>query len=292
MEQIKKDLIIPVYLNQRIVFDLLAVLQDGISTVTRVSSTESVSNMDDQRYGAAFGLNKAFSTLLKIDVSGNREKKKGDSSGVKRDEERFHTPTSLFQKLREIILQDKSVVLVDNNYTPKPHDLIEFNVSLKKNPIIETIDTFISVMDMASIFEDRTGRQKGHSKNEDEKIKKQMQRFANQLKSGDTIDVVSDDLACGYKSVVTLEQEYLNDPTMSDLVDGQFNVLGKIIRVIPDNCGSISLIRKTPLSVIPHTKLQELQVLLSKLPVDIDIPELIWEVPGPVMHVIPIAIFV
>ena len=30
------DLIIPVYLNQRVVFDLVAMLQDGIATVTKV----------------------------------------------------------------------------------------------------------------------------------------------------------------------------------------------------------------------------------------------------------------
>ena len=34
------DLIIPVYLNQRFVFDLVAMLQDGIATVTKVVKTE------------------------------------------------------------------------------------------------------------------------------------------------------------------------------------------------------------------------------------------------------------
>jgi hypothetical protein len=33
------NLIIPAYLNQRIVFDLIAMLQDGLSTVTRITST-------------------------------------------------------------------------------------------------------------------------------------------------------------------------------------------------------------------------------------------------------------
>ncbi len=35
------DLVIPVYLNQRVVFDLVAVLQDGIASVTQISQTHS-----------------------------------------------------------------------------------------------------------------------------------------------------------------------------------------------------------------------------------------------------------
>jgi hypothetical protein len=37
------DLIIPVYLNQRIVFDLVAMLQGGIAAVTQVSQTQKES---------------------------------------------------------------------------------------------------------------------------------------------------------------------------------------------------------------------------------------------------------
>ena len=34
-----EKLIVPVYLNQKLVFDLLAMLQDGISTVKAINST-------------------------------------------------------------------------------------------------------------------------------------------------------------------------------------------------------------------------------------------------------------
>ena len=66
------NLIIPAYLNQRIVFDLIAMLQDGLSTVTRITSVDSTADKDRKLYGAAFGLNQALSSLLKIDVSGRR----------------------------------------------------------------------------------------------------------------------------------------------------------------------------------------------------------------------------
>ncbi len=111
----KNDLIIAVYLNQRIVFDLIAILQDGMSTVTRISSSEETKKSDTQRYGAAFGLSQALSSLLKIDVSGNREKSREGSTGLQKSEERVHTPSSLFQKLRSILASDNKIEVVTPN---------------------------------------------------------------------------------------------------------------------------------------------------------------------------------
>ena len=41
------ELIIPVYLNQRIVFDMIAMLQGGIATVTRICSAELESGREE-----------------------------------------------------------------------------------------------------------------------------------------------------------------------------------------------------------------------------------------------------
>ena len=54
------NMIIPAYLNQRIVFDFIAMLQDGLSTVTRITSVNSTANEDRKLYGASFGLTKRF----------------------------------------------------------------------------------------------------------------------------------------------------------------------------------------------------------------------------------------
>lgn len=65
----KLDLIIPVYLNQKLVFDLLAMLKGGISTVTQISSsTENSSNVSGKA-SSKFGLSEALSTLFKVDLS-------------------------------------------------------------------------------------------------------------------------------------------------------------------------------------------------------------------------------
>ena len=296
MEINRGDLIIPVYLNQRIVFDLIAMLNGGISTITRVATTESNVDTDQRRYGAEFGLSKALSSLLKINVSGERDLKKEGGAELKLDQEKVHTPASLFQNLRQILLDENALRTVDENFKPQPHQLIEFTASLQRNPLIQTMDSFISIMEMAIVFNVDSQPSKGKKQNIDQNkiIKKQMENFLEKLKAGDTVDIVTNPLPCNYRAVITLETEYLNDPTMSDLVEGQFNALGKVIRVIDkDKDDSISLIRKTSLSMMPEHIFDNMISTFDQLSAQkgFKIPEMEWEIKGPVMQIIPVAIF-
>jgi len=289
------DLIIPVYLNQRIVFDLIAMLQNGISTITRVSSIESTAQEDARRYGAAFGLSQALSSLLRIDVSGGMDKKTTGSKGVHQNEERVHTPSSLLQKLREILKEENKIKLVDKEYKPESGDIVEFRAFLRRNPLIQTMDMFVGLMDMAIVFsgQPKHKAEKRAKPDDNRKIKNQMEKFLETLKAGNTVDIISDILESGHRAVITLEEEYLNDPTMADLVDGQFKVMGKIIRVVPDENNSISLVRKTALSAMSQAFLTEGLSHLSSLSEEqgFSLPQMEWEIKGPVIQVLPVAIF-
>lgn len=288
------ELIIAVYLNQRIVFDLIAIWQDGMSTVTRISSSEESKDVNTQRYGAAFGLSQALSSLLKIDVSGDRAKSKEGTSGIQRSEERVHTPSSLFQKLRSVLRTEDKIGLVSTEYKPEPGDIVEFSTSLRRNPLIQVMDTFGQLFDMAVAFNEQPQKSSHKNRpNDVTKIKSQIGLFSEMLKTGDTIDIVSDKLACGHRAVITLDMEYLNDPTMADLVDGQFKVVGKVIRVINDSKSSVNLLRKGAVGAMNKQLLETAFAHFTSAAVtaNVDIPSIEWEIQGPVIQVIPIAIF-
>jgi hypothetical protein len=194
-----EKLIVPVYLNQRLVFDLLAMLQGGISTVTAVTKTEATNSTSQEKAGATFGLSQAFSTLLKIDLSGEKSKSSGASGENKLSEERVHTPASLFYQLRNILLEKKILKVLSAEVSPEPGDIVEFEASLKRNPIVETMDSFSEMMNLAILLEDKTTQQKGQKRStsqgsEHQKIQKQMMAFSESLKTGDTIDLTADNL--------------------------------------------------------------------------------------------------
>lgn len=288
-------LIVPVYLNQKFVFDLLAMLQGGISTVTSVTEASKISKTDGEKVSAGFGLSEALSTLLKIDLSGTRDKSSGNEEANTTSQERVHTPASLFFQLRNTLIEKGYLIDGTDEELPKAGDFVEFEGFLKRNPIVETIDSLAEMMDMADVFEQKPQPKKGKPNqiSENQKIKQQMVRFSDALKAGSTIDLSSKSLKGGYTAVVTVETSFLNDPLMSDLVDGQFKIIGKVIRSVSDSSDSINLLRKTALSKMPSTLMLEALGHLSALGSEegFSIPELKLEIEGPAIQILPIAIY-
>ncbi len=290
-------LIVPVYLNQKFVFDLLAMLQGGISTVTTVTEASCNTNLKGEKVSAGFGLSEAFSTLLKIDLSGSKDKSSGNEETSTSSQERVHTPASLFFQLRNLLIEKNYLENSSGNELPKAGDFIEFEGYLKRNPIVETIDSLAEMMDMAEAFEDKPKPKKGgrssNQPTENQQIKQQMVRFSDALKAGSTIDLSSASLEAGYTAVVTVETAFLNDPLMSDLVDGQFKIIGKVIKSVSDSSDSINLLRKTALSKMPSNLILEALGHLSSLGSEqgFDIPELKVEIEGPAIQILPIAIY-
>lgn len=289
----REDLIVPVYLNQRIVFDLVAMLQGGIASVTQVSRTESESDGVSGEVSSTFGLSQALSSLLRVDISGKATGQAASTSDETRSEQRIHTPASLFISLRAL-LREKQYIVDDAAQTEfRPGDIVEFSALLQRNPLLETIDSFIELVDMIQLFSQGEPKQKGSSGTAGlNKTKRQMESFVKALRGSDTVDLTTPELKSGARAVITVEQQYLSDPSMADLVDGTFRVVGKVIRVVGAGDDAISLNRKSAMGKLPPQTLEEMKSAFAS-------PELggfafrplEWEVTGPAIQILPIAIF-
>ena len=65
------QLMVPVYINEKIVLDILAIVEDGFSTVSQVSYTEHKENNNAQKLEAGVSTSATLlSKLLKIDLKG------------------------------------------------------------------------------------------------------------------------------------------------------------------------------------------------------------------------------
>ena len=286
------DLVIPVYLNQRVVFDLVAVLEGGISSITQVSQTHSEATGESNQVGASFGVSNVLSSLLKIDLSGKRDNSTSDTSLTTTTEDRIHTPASLFIALRSILNNKKYLKHIDDGVEILPGDLVEFSTVLKRNPLIETLESFIEIIEMIKSFEGKP--QKGKNKKNDKMstVKSQMSSLLSSLKGGDTMDLTTPSLLSSHRAVISIETQNLNDPTMSDLVDGTFKVVGKVTRSVKEGEGSISLNRKSAFNRLPSSALEQFKVAFQVPELaEMDLPELEWEIKGPAIQVLPIAIF-
>lgn len=93
-------------------------------------------------------------------------------------------------------------------------------------------------------------------------------------------------------AVPTTEQDYCNDPSMNDIIDGTFSVLGKVSRFIPeDSPEQIGLLRKTPFG--RFSKLEEAMPQLLPIKQQLGFTDpMETRIGGPVMQVVLLAIFV
>lgn len=275
-------------------------LQKGIATVTRVAEDRREAAAETGQLGATFGLNKAFSTLLRIDLSGKKEHTTEEGSTRTSSEERIHTPSSLFFELRRMML-DQEILLQDtDSLRPIPGNFIEFSSTLKRNPLVETIDAILAVYRMVEIWSEEPPKQKQQSKkgggqvprHENRPYERQFKGLSQLLRSADTVDLTAEGLACGYSVMTTLETQYLNDPTMADLVDGTFRVIGKVIRSVDSEEESLSLVRKNAFGILGEPARQKLADALDNLSSSYPaLPKPRWELDAPAIHVIPVAIF-
>lgn len=283
--------IVPVYLNQKFIFDLVAMQQGGIATVTKVSSDQYGEKNIAGTLSSSFGLSEAFSSLLKINLSTNLSGGNASSSTETKSEERVHTPGSLFYQLRNELLGRGTLKKLTDG-VPASGDFVEFQASLKRSPLVEGLDAVTQLLEMSVLFTSKdTQKKQRTSPHPLKELSLQLKSLSDSLKAGGSRDLIADKIITDWKAVLSVEEQFLNDLTMSDIVDGTFHIVGKVVRVVEAPHDSINLLRKTPLAHTPEI-LEELLRAFKNMDEGIfSMREMETEINGPAIQVLPIAIY-
>ena len=293
---VKSDrLIIPVYINEKIVLDMLAIMEDGFSMVSQINYTEHKESSSSQKIDAGFSTSASlWSKLLKIDVSGgiSHEGNKGENENIIK--EKVHTNVSLLSKFRGFLVEQK-ILKSDLDFSKMQiGDFIEVEGELQKNPIINYMDSFIDLFRMVDIFTEQPqlgGKtQVKNQKQKENEIVKQIKTFVDELKHSGTIDfILSDDKGT---TVLSVQEQYLANDNISEILGGHFKVLGKVISICKDSTEHIDLLRKTSLSILQEDLLNEVFAgFKTEEMKQFNLPELTTKIVGPANIVIPIAIY-
>lgn len=289
------NLIIPVYINEKIVLDMLAIMEDGFSTVSQVNYTEHKES--ENTYKGTGGVSTSttiLSKLLKINISGEVSHAGASDKSENITQEKVHTNVSLLSKFRTFLVQE-SILKTDFDVTKMSiGDFIEVEGELQKNPLIDCMDKFSDVFRMVEIFstEPELGNrtQAKAQKKQEQAMVKQIQSFSDELKHSGTIDFVLSDTKGTV--VLSLQEQYLSNDNISEILGGRFKVLGKVIAVCRDNTESIDLLRKTTLSILPEAILNTMFISFQNEDLkECNLPELKTKISGPAIIVIPIAIY-
>lgn len=226
-------------------------------------------------------------------VNASVNKQNVSASQTETEEDRVYTPTSLFSKLRDSLIEKKLLHCLDEPFgidTLSPGNFVEFSGILRKNPMVGYMEGIIQVMETAMLFMDKQQK----LKKQDTETLTQMKKFLSTLQQAGTLDLVANLMSSpDIQSVIPVQLEYFSNESPADIIDGQFVVLGKIVRYIrAEDDDSVSLLRGTPLAYLPSEQLSEFTQALQQVgsiisPSD----EFTARISGPVLLVIPIAIY-
>ena len=289
------QLIIPVYINEKIVLDMLAIMEDGFSMVSQVNYTEHKENNSTQK--AELGVSTSatlISKLLKINLSGelNHTGNKGENENIVK--EKVHTNVSLLSKFRKFLVEQNLLKTTFDVSDMQIGDFIEVEGELQKNPLINYMDIFVDLFRMGDIFEEKPqlGKktQANNQKQKDNETVRQIKSFADELKHSGTIDFVLSDQ--NGTVVLSAQEQYLSNDNVSEIIGGHFKVLGKVISICKNETENIDLLRKTSLSILSENLLSE---IFSGFKTDemqqFNLPDLKTQIKGPAVIVIPVAIY-
>lgn len=289
------QLMIPVYINEKIVLDMLAIIEDGFSTVSQVSYSDHKENSNAQKIETEVSTSASIlSKLLKIDLKGELSHSGNCGETENTTKEKVHTNVSLLSKFRAFLTDANILKSGFDISNMKIGDFIEVEGELQKNPLINCMDIFVDMLRMADIFAEKPQlnaktQAKAQKQQQDETMKK-IKSFASELKHSGTVDFILSDSAGTV--VLSAQEQYLSNDNISEILGGHFKVLGKVIAICADKTESIDLLRKTTLSILPHNLLADMFSCLQNEDMkQYNLPELKTEISGPAVIVIPVAIY-
>ena len=286
------NLNIPNLLKSKKVFDMLATIENGLSEMSSVQTFNENKDSTGTEAGAKIGVSNVFA-FLGINLKSSLKSEQQINDGTQITEDRVHTPSSLFQRLRQYLQEEKQIKLLSEEpdlSNINPGDFIEINGTLRKNPVVDLIEGFIKLMELAVAFEDKL-KGKGNQPNENKRIMCQMQALCDNLKSGNMIDLICD-VKNSAKIVLPTYLNYFNNSNMNEIIEGNYKILGKVSKIVRDEKDEINLLRNTSFSLIQKSMLDTMFGSLSSLEKDgLNTPEISTNIQGPARMVIPIAIF-
>jgi len=282
----KNKLTIPIYLNTKIVFDMLATIEDGFSEVKNIQTSKSKNREEDAE--ANIGTSNLFA-LFSVGIKGNL--KSGNSSDQTITEEKTHTTVSLFQKLKADL--DAAKLINRNIDKYEIGDFVEIQGNLKTNPLIDMLSALKELMALANLLSDKPKNNNQSKKDKlmsDAKFNAQIEGLINGLQAGGKKDIICE--ASGLKVVLPTDENYFLNNNMSEITDGNYKILGKVVQIYKDS-GEISLLRNTVFSKLQLDKMKEFQAVFND-------PALadfvgnggITTIEAPVIMITPIAIYV
>lgn len=292
--EFSKKIVLPVYLDTKIVLDMLCIMDDGLSMVKSITTSDASSDKDAIRLDAKVGLKNVFS-LLGFDASADvKGEINTDSSNSKvQTYDKVYTMTSLFSKLRRKMYESDMLTLIkgkDDFEKIKAGDYVELKGDMEINPLIDLLDDSKELIKILGVFSDESNSKKTKTNNENQTIISQIEGIRKILCGGNRFDIICNSTS-GINAVIPVNGDYFVDSNKKELSQGTYTVLGKIIKKYGIN-EEISLFRNSSLAFLKDNMIKGIfnEKNMNGI-VELTDKDISTEIQGPAILIKPVAIY-
>lgn len=292
------ELNIPIYLDTNLLLDLLASLEGGFSTVSKITTSNSENENTAKKGG--IGL-----PIQLLNLGANISKENSSTTENSSTEEKYHTYGSMMNKvINHLNNEGKIKHFIEDEWEDLDlYNFVEVRGQFIPNPTSDYFKRIYTLMEFAkdlSSFDinqeySRNNNKKNKKKNQTKKNNKEFENIIEGIKSvadyfekEDSQKYIVETDFNGF-CILNLFNEYIRDHSGLELPYGNFKVLGKIIRKNEED-KKVSLLEGTPYE-LNDDLLKAITEVFESLE-GFNLPEIRTELEGKSIQVIPIAIYV
>lgn len=290
---------IPIYLDQKVVFDHLAIIEDGFSQFSNIVETESEDGKLSANTEASLGTTNALAFLgISLGAKAGAAAETAAASQSQTTKTKIHTPTSLFHIYREYLHEQQFLQTITSDTKLEsivPGSFIEIHGSLEENPISALFYSISEMMTspLMKLIKKQPTTQPSKGKGKSGYQDKEILRIIHSLVDESSNDLIVKAIDPSELSVLLATQEkYFMEGWRRDIIDGEFTVVGKVIKNVSATSEVITLVNQGLLKYLPQQTLEELVASMTIDSSQMNLPELKISLEPPAMKVYPIAICV
>ena len=226
-------------------------------------------------------------------MDGEINTKTSNDNNNEKSYKKTHTPTSLFMQVYQYLNENKKITKLENLSdldTVDSGDFVEIKSNIELNTIVEFFETLDKVIDITEAFSSFSSidSKKTIKRSPLSNMKKPIE---NTLKA-----LVNENNNVKYgickleekELVVKLNKDYFINSDYSEIKNGKFKIIGKVLEIIPEG-ESILLNRENAVGLYDPNTFKEVKESLNSIP-NINFQEFKDTVQGKTIVIMPIAI--
>lgn len=280
-------IILPFYLNQRFVYDMLAIMNNGFTDLIEITNTESSSADTKANVNANFGTNNEF-TLIQTSVSGELETGYNTGKDNTKKFTKTHTASSLFMQVYNLLSREGKIKILNSGFEfsdIKSGDFVELKSKITINSMVDFFHDFDLVIDITDAMS-KLGNENGigglnHFKKATTDILKVVDSEKEKIRYG-ICNVDNKNI------VVKLNKDYFINSDMKEIKNGEFTIIGKIMEIVPSEA-SVILNRENAFGMYDPKIFEAVKEAMKNME-EFNFDEIIDKIQGPTCIIFPIAI--